>query len=419
MSERQRRSFTEDYKRQAVELAVSSGRSIGSVAKELGLRDSVLRRWVDKFRRERASAAWRPTTQATPMSADQASEIARLRQENERLRMERASTVARLCGVESRSLPEPVHELPLHRGPSRQLSGTADVCRARGPAGRLLCLARASGERPCNRQCRVAGREHRDSGQRYGSPRVHAVLQTQGRGASRGRIERLMRRYGIRAIIAAPRRVRTTDSRHNLPIAPNLIARDFTAAAPNRVWLADITYIPTAEGWLYLAAVMDLFSRKIVGWAMGDHMRVELVSSALLMALRQQRPAAGLIHHSDRGVQYASHDYRAALAAADLTASMSRKADCYDNAPMESFFHTLKTELVHHRHYKNPCRGPARHLRLHRGLLQSNPAPFRHRISPPSNGAKSRLTRPLFRGKINHSRTRQGRTPGSVRAKAE
>jgi transposase InsO family protein len=193
---------------------------------------------------------------------------------------------------------------------------------------------------------------HHDSGQRYGSPRVHAALRTQGRGASRGRIERLMRRYGIRAIMARPRRVRTTDSRHDLPIAPNLIARDFTAAAPNRVWLADITYIPTAEGWLYLAAVMDLFSRKIVGWAMRDHMRVELVSSALTMAVRQQRPGAGLIHHSDRGVQYASHEYRAALAAADVTASMSRKADCYDNAPMESFFHTLKTELVHHHQYQ-------------------------------------------------------------------
>ena len=194
---------------------------------------------------------------------------------------------------------------------------------------------------------------HHDSGQRYGSPRVHAALRTQGRGASRGRIERLMRRYGIRAIMARPRRVRTTDSRHDLPIAPNLIARDFTAAAPNRVWLADITYIPTAEGWLYLAAVMDMFSRKIVGWAMRDHMQVELPSVALAMAIKQQRPQHGLIHHSDRGVQYASRAYRDALTGAGITASMSRKADCYDNAPMESFFHTLKTELVHHRDYNN------------------------------------------------------------------
>lgn len=194
-------------------------------------------------------------------------------------------------------------------------------------------------------------RAHGDSGGRYGSPRVHAVLQAQGRGTSRGRIERLMRHYGIRAIMAPPRRVRTTDSRHTLPIAPNLLARDFTAAAPNRIWLADITYIPTGEGWLYLATVMDLFSRKIVGWAMRDHLRTELASSALAMAIRQQHPGVGLIHHSDRGVQYASHDYRSVLVAAGMTASMSRKADCFDNAPMESFFHTLKTELVHHRQY--------------------------------------------------------------------
>jgi transposase InsO family protein len=117
--------------------------------------------------------------------------------------------------------------------------------------------------------------------------------------------------------LSPARRARTTDSRHALPIAPNLIARDFTAAAPNRVWLADITYIQTDEGWLYLAAIMDLFSRKIVGWAMRDHLRTELASAALMIAIQRQRPAARLIHHSDRGVQYASHDYRAILAATD------------------------------------------------------------------------------------------------------
>src|SRR5256886_17403097 len=161
-----------------------------------------------------------------------------------------------------------------------------------------------------------------------------------------------MRRHGVRAIMARPRWVRTTDSRHDFPIAPNLLERNFTATAPNRIWLADITYIETDQGWLYLAAVMDLYSRRIVGWAMEDHLRAELPLTALRMAISAQRPGAGLIHHSDRGVQYASHDYRAALAAAGITASMSRKADCYDNAPMESFFHTLKTELVHHRQYQ-------------------------------------------------------------------
>jgi putative transposase len=192
---------------------------------------------------------------------------------------------------------------------------------------------------------------HSDNCGRYGSPRVHSELDAQGRGVSRGRVERLMRRHGIRAIMARPRRVRTTDSRHDHPIAPNLLDRNFIAAAPNRIWLADITYVDTDQGWLYLAAVMDLYSRKIVGWAMQDHMRAELPLTALRMAISAQHPGSGLIHHTDRGVQYASADYRSAVKSAGFRASMSRKADCYDNAPMESFFHTLKTELIHHRRY--------------------------------------------------------------------
>src|SRR4030088_336943 len=194
-------------------------------------------------------------------------------------------------------------------------------------------------------------RVHRDACGRYGSPRVHAELRAQGRGASRGRIERLMRRHGIRAIMARPRRVCTTNSRHDFPIAPTLIERNFIAAAPNRIWLADITYVETDQGWLYLATVMALYSRKIVGCAMADHFRAELPLAALAMTIATQRPGAGLIHHSNRGVQYASAEYRKMMQSAGFRASMSRRADWYDNAPMESFFHTLKTELVHHQHY--------------------------------------------------------------------
>jgi putative transposase len=194
-------------------------------------------------------------------------------------------------------------------------------------------------------------RVHHDAGGRYGSPRVHHELEAQGRGTSRGRIERLMRRHGIRAIMARPRWVRTTDSEHDHPIAPNLLDRNFSAAAVNQIWLADITYIETDQGWLYLAAVMDLHSRRIVGWAMRDHLRTELPQAALTMAMQARKPAAGLMHHSDRGVQFASAEYRSALQSAGCQVSMSRKGDCYDNAPMESFFHTLKTELVHHRKY--------------------------------------------------------------------
>lgn len=194
-------------------------------------------------------------------------------------------------------------------------------------------------------------RVHQENRGRYGSPRIYEELKAQGLGASRGRIERLMRHHGVFAIMARPRRVRTTDSRHDYPIAPNVLERNFTATAPNQVWLADISYVETDEGWLYLASVMDLYSRKIVGWAMADHLRTELPLAALKMAIAAQRPERGLIHHSDRGVQYASEEYRNAIQSAGFRASMSRKGNCYDNAPMESFFHTLKTELVHQQHY--------------------------------------------------------------------
>jgi transposase InsO family protein len=143
----------------------------------------------------------------------------------------------------------------------------------------------------------------------------------------------------------------TTNSRHGLPVAPNLLEQRFSASAPNQVWLADITYVPTGEGWLYLATVLDLATRKVVGWAMRDHLRSELATAALLMATQRQRPAPGLTHHSDRGGQYASGEYRKLLTGAGMTASMSRTGNCYDNAPMESFFHTLKVELVHQRRW--------------------------------------------------------------------
>jgi putative transposase len=193
---------------------------------------------------------------------------------------------------------------------------------------------------------------------RYGEPRIHAALRAGGYMASRGRVERLMRRQGIRA--AAPRRFRacTTDSHHDLPIAPNRLSQNFAAERPNQIWLADITYVPTSEGWLYLAVVLDLFTRKIVGWAMRDHMRAELTIAALTMAIQRQKPPPGLIHHSDRGNQYAAA-YRKVLGAAGMIQSMSRNGNCWDNAPMESCFGTLKTELVHQACY--PTREAARH----------------------------------------------------------
>lgn len=201
-------------------------------------------------------------------------------------------------------------------------------------------------------------RVHADHRGRYGAPRIHAELRAEGHSVSRKRVERVMRRHGIRA--HAPRRycVCTTDSKHALPVAENLLEQNFIAEKPDQVWLADITYIPTGEGWLYLAVILDLFTRKVVGWAMRDHMRAELTMAALTMAIQRRRPGPGPIHHSDRGSQYAAGDYRKILQGAIITQSMSRKANCWDNAPMESFFGTLKTELVHERDY--PDRDAAR-----------------------------------------------------------
>ena len=180
----------------------------------------------------------------------------------------------------------------------------------------------------------------------YGSPRVHAELRAQGIQVSRRRVARLMREGGLSATIRR-RAPRTTDSRHDHAVAPNLLERRFAADRPDAVWLADISYLPTGEGWLYLAAIKDLATREIVGWSMADHLGAGLACDALLMAIRRRQPPRGLIHHSDRGVQYASEPYQAILARHGFRGSMSRRGNCLDNAPMESFFGSLKTELVH------------------------------------------------------------------------
>lgn len=183
------------------------------------------------------------------------------------------------------------------------------------------------------------------SKKRYGSPRIHDELRDQGIRCSKKRVERLMREMGIRARYKRQFKI-TTNSKHNYPVAPNLLNRQFQVAVPNQVWTADITYIRTMEGWLYLAVVIDLFSRKIVGWAMSETMTADLAITALKMAIRCRRPTEGVMHHSDRGVQYASHSYQKVLKSNGMICSMSRKGNCWDNAPTESFFSTLKTECI-------------------------------------------------------------------------
>jgi putative transposase len=191
---------------------------------------------------------------------------------------------------------------------------------------------------------------HRISRGTYGSPRVHAELRSKGQRVSKKRVERLMREGGLQARRKRPFR-RTTDSNHTLPIAPNVLDRQFDVKAPNQAWVTDVTYIATHEGWLYLAAILDLFSRRVVGWATSATNDRALALDMLEQALRTRRPATGLVHHSDRGSPYASEDYRQALARRGFIASMSRTGNCWDNAVAESFFATLKAELVEHERY--------------------------------------------------------------------
>jgi putative transposase len=187
---------------------------------------------------------------------------------------------------------------------------------------------------------------HQQSRRTYGSPRVYQELRASGQSVCENTVAKLMRQAQIRSIVSKRFRVRTTDSSHGHAVAPNRLERCFHREQPNQAWCADITYIPTGEGWLYLAAVIDLCSRKIVGWAMADHLRSELCMEALEMALSRRQVGSGLLHHSDRGVQYACGDYRQVLQEMGIECSMSGRGDCYDNAVIESFFKTLKAELV-------------------------------------------------------------------------
>ena len=229
---------------------------------------------------------------------------------------------------------------------------------------------------------------HQQSRQTYGAPRIQACLRTLGRRHGRNRIGRLMREEQLCGRQKRRYRVRTTDSNHEQPIAPNRLAGRPGPAAPNCVWLADITYIPTAEGWLYLAGILDRYSRKIVGWAVSEHIDTALVTSAWQRALCHRQPPTGLIFHSDRGVQYASHSFRQSLQQAGTMPSMSRKANCYDNAAMEAFWSTLKLELIYREVFTTREQARAalfeyievfyNRQRLHSALGYQTPAAFEH-----------------------------------------
>ena len=191
---------------------------------------------------------------------------------------------------------------------------------------------------------------HRDSRRSYGRPRITQQLRQQGQCVSAERVRRSLMRQGLRPVYRRAYVV-TTDSAHRLPVAANILDRRFDGWQPNRAWVADITYVTTGEGWLYLAAVMDLASRRIVGWSMSETIDAKLVCAALRSACWQRKPGAGLLVHTDRGSQYASHEYRRLTADFGITMSMSRKGNAWDNAAMESFFKTLKVERIYQVRY--------------------------------------------------------------------
>jgi putative transposase len=227
--------------------------------------------------------------------------------------------------------------------------------------------------------------EHQKSRATYGAPRIHAALKKRGEMCGLHHVERLMREAGICSKMR-PKFVRTTHSNHQYPIAPNLLNRQFEVEAANQVWVSDITYIATDEGWLFLASTLDLFSRKVVGWAMSETLPAAMVERALQMAIDSRSPPAGLVHHSDRGAQYAAYAFQDQLERNGMVCSMSRKGNCYDNAVQESFFHTLKTELCDHEHYRTRdqarssvfeyIEGFYNRTRLHSTLGYCSPAEF-------------------------------------------
>nr|WP_310305900.1 IS3 family transposase [Sphingomonas sp. BE270] len=332
------RRFTKEFEDEAVRLVATSGRTQREVAEDLGVGLSTLVRWIGR-RRDRLTEMPGETPQA-----DLAAELKRLRRENEILRQERdilKRATAFFAGGKSMRfalVDQAKKDFPVHR-----------LCQVLGvsQSGYFAWKDRPASRRQRDDMVMLAHVRSAFalSNGTYGSPRMTRELQDDGFAIGRRRTARLMRENGLRG--RQKRRFkRTTDSEHSWPIAPNIIDQDFTATTPNQKWGVDISYVWTREGWLYLAVVLDLFSRRVVGWAVGDRLHRDLALAALRKALVMRRPPEGLIHHSDRGSQYCSVDYQAELHRHGIRISMSGKGNCYDNAMVETFFKTIKSELV-------------------------------------------------------------------------
>ena len=342
-------TYPPEFRREAIRLVRASEQDypIPKVAREIGVSAETLRNWV---RQDEVDAGVQDG-----LTTEEKEELRRLRREVKTLRQEKEipgekrrppSSPGRRSGVGER--------FQAHRSKEKANYAVATLCMVLGVSESGYYAWR--GRRPSKRVredvvlTEKIREIHSRSRETYGSPRVHAELRSLGIGCGRRRVARLMRAAGLRGCMRGKKR-RTTHRDPRAAPAPDLLRRDFEAGRPNKVWLADITYIPTREGFLYLAFILDTHSRRILGWAMENHMRTELVVDALEMALWRRKPSAGLLHHSDRGAQYTAISFGKRLEEVGIVPSMGRTGTALDNAMAESFIATLKTELVHRRRF--------------------------------------------------------------------
>ncbi|MFI4939587.1 MAG: IS3 family transposase [Burkholderiales bacterium] len=339
------RTYTPELRDEAVKLVLAQGLTLGEAAKRIAIPMGTLATWVKAAKRG-DSAVSAPGSRTVP---ELEAEVAKLRRELAETRMERdigkkggsvlcAGVAAKYAVMKTMRLEYPI----------------AILCRAFG-VSRSGFYSWSDGKPSHRKQederLKVAIKAvHKQSRETYGTLRMQPELAAQGFEAGRDRIARLRRELNLRC--KQKRKFKaTTNSNHDLPVADNLLNQTFAPARPNEAWVTDITYVSTGEGWLYVAGVKDVFTCELVGYAMGQRMTQGLTAQALWRAVRNKRPQPGLIHHSDRGSQYCAHDYQKLVKQLGMQASMSRKGNCYDNAPMESFWGSLKNELVYHHHY--------------------------------------------------------------------